>query len=151
MDYFSKYKRCKDYYSVYNVFLSCREYLKYCESSNTILSKNYELDNLYHNIKGPALITKFDNIYHERYYINGLYDRKNGPANIIYQDNYKFIEIYFFKNKKHRVNNPAEIQYYPNGNIWREYYWINDVRCNDNGPVYNEYSIDGELLATNYW
>jgi len=70
MDYFDNYKFCDHYYSIYNKFLKCTEYLQYIKNQKFIV---YKLNDEYHNIRGPALIGYYDDgeIEFQTFFING--------------------------------------------------------------------------------
>jgi hypothetical protein len=68
------------------------------------------------------------NVDYERYYINGIKHREDGPAYICcYENGSVECEEYYINGKLHREYGPAHTEYYENGNIKLEEYYINGV------------------------
>ena len=69
---------------------------------------------------------------------------------LIFNDNGKISsEEYYFNHKLHREDGPAYIKYDESGNIEKEYYILNDIRCD----ILQEMVIKGleaEKLKMNY-
>ena len=41
------------------------------------------------------------------------------------------VNYHYINDKLHRIDGPAIIWYYENGNIEKEEYWINDIKLNE--------------------
>jgi len=51
----------------------------------------------------------------------------------------------------HREDGPAITEYFSNGNIKCELYFINNTRSRFNGPTYIEYNSNGSVKHSEYW
>ena len=98
--------------------------ITYFQNGN-IKSEKYLVNGVLHREDGPAYISYHENgnKKYEGYYINGEYHRIDGPAIIAYYINgNKQGESYYINGKNHRADDPAIIQYYENGNVNWELY-----------------------------
>lgn len=73
-----------------------------------------------------------EKIYFEEYLEDGQFHRLDGPAFISYYNNgQKAHEQYYKKDVPHRIGGPAHIWYYGNGQIESEEYYIDGVKYTD--------------------
>jgi hypothetical protein len=133
------------------------------------LPKSTKIYRSYHNEKP----TYNDRIWCECFYLNDdkkrfairvhQYDEKhneNGPAWICIVNNgvinIRYVVAYFLNGLRHRLNNPALIEYNKNGIITREEYWIQGMmhnsispalRFSDNGVWNNNFIIKDKFIS----
>jgi antitoxin component YwqK of YwqJK toxin-antitoxin module len=73
------------------------------------------------------------------------------PTNIEYYENGQIkSQRWFLNGKQHNENGPAIIWYYENGKIEYQYWYINGNRHNENGPAYISYYENGQI-CTKAW
>jgi len=60
-------------------------------------------------------------------------------------------EYYFINGKLHRNDGPAEIWYYENGNIKEEHYYKNNKRHRENSPAIIYYDKDSNIEREYYY
>ena len=61
-------------------------------------------------------------------------------------------EKWLLDNNLHRIDGPAEIRYYKNGNIYYEIYYVEGEKCRlDDGPIEIYYFENGECHFENYY
>jgi antitoxin component YwqK of YwqJK toxin-antitoxin module len=60
-------------------------------------------------------------------------------------------EYYYLDGLRHREDGPARICYYMNGNIWHEEYYINGIKHREGGPAYIWHSDKGDLQYESYY
>jgi len=101
MDYFSNCSKCNKYYVIYNKKLKCAEYLRYTINYYYHI---FTLDDMYHNIKGSAIIEYSNLDKLEKYYINGKLHNSKGPAVIYYYNGQIYQEEYWIDNIHSRMN-----------------------------------------------
>jgi antitoxin component YwqK of YwqJK toxin-antitoxin module len=69
-----------------------------------------------------------------------------GPANIIYYHDGSIEREYFYLDGRfHRELGPAVIRYYPDGSIEEECFYINGVSHREFGPATVDYNADGSI------
>ena len=56
-----------------------------------------------------------------------------------YKNGQIYAERYFLNDKFHKTNGPALVSYYENGQIKLAEYWIEGKRHNPNGPAYIQF------------
>ena len=87
-----------------------------------------------------------------RWYQNDQLHRLDGPACIVYYENgNKWYEYYYLNGKRHNENGPAQIFYYPNGNKKYEYYHLNNTFHNEYGPATIHYDENGNTKYEHYY
>jgi len=100
MDYYSKYSKCNNYYTIYNKKCKSREYLFFIDLLHCQL---YLIDGKSHNLNGPAYISYYTTTgkkYCEKYKIYDNYHNINGPALIYYSpDGTPAYEYYYIDGK----------------------------------------------------
>lgn len=60
-------------------------------------------------------------------------------------------ETYFLNGRRHRIDNPAQIDYYDNGNIKIQWYYKNGKFHNERGPAIIHYSRSGIIIGEHYY
>jgi hypothetical protein len=91
----------------------------------------FNKDDYSHREDGPSYVSYYENnnVYSEKYYLNGILHREDGPAVIFYYSNGKIkYEQYYLNGKKHRGDGPAWIKYDGNRRIEFEDYYLNGVQ-----------------------
>lgn len=83
-----------------------------------------------HRENGPALIQYYDMegspLLNESYFVDGISHRTDGPADIMYYPNGNIIEeVYLVDGECHRLGEPASTKYDENGNITYKAYYQN--------------------------
>ena len=64
----------------------------------------------------------------------------------------KRFEVYRNSDRKlHREDGPAYIEWYENGSIAEEEYWINDKLHREDGPAFQSWFEDGRELRKEYY
>ena len=85
-----------------------------------------------------------DIIRSESWEVNGKLHRIDKPAKITYYENGNIRnEDWYKEGKRHRVNGPANIEYYKNGNKQHEIWYIEGMKYRENGPDYIGYYGNG--------
>jgi antitoxin component YwqK of YwqJK toxin-antitoxin module len=56
-----------------------------------------------------------------------------------------------WKDKHHRIDGPATIGYYSNGEIQMEFYYKKGTYHRENGPAYLSYDFDGSIQIESYY
>lgn len=86
----------------------------------------------------------------ELFYKNGIIYR----VAWYYENGNKNAEQYLYKghfSMFHRLDGPAGIEYYSNGQICNEKYLVKDYWHRENGPAYIEYNSDGKVVEEEYY
>jgi hypothetical protein len=87
----------------------------------------------------------------ERWYTNGKYDRKDGPATIAhFKNGNTALEVWYKNGVKHRDSGPAETQYYENGNKGIETWYVDGKLHRVDGPTVVTYYENGNK-KTDEW
>jgi antitoxin component YwqK of YwqJK toxin-antitoxin module len=68
-----------------------------------------------------------------------------------YEDGKVSYERYYLNDKLHRENGPAFIAYDENGKVYYESYYLNGKRHRENGPAYIAYHENGKVSSENYY
>lgn len=109
--------------------------------------------NLFHRTDGPAIV-EYDNngdVKYEYYFQYGKKHNENGPAYIHRHDKIIRYEKWIINDKTHRLNKPAVLYYYDNGQLKFETYY-EDGKCHRvNGPALIIYNKDGSVKSQNYF
>ena len=88
----------------------------------------------------------------ENFDINITVHRTDGPAEIYYyEDGSIEREYYYINDKLHRLDGPAFTGYNENGNIYAQVYYINNKCHKINGPAVNYYYSNGSLEYESYY
>jgi antitoxin component YwqK of YwqJK toxin-antitoxin module len=83
---------------------------------------------------------------------NSEYHRVDGPARIWYYENGNIkSKSYFSNNKLHREDGPATIRYYENGRIEFEAYYLNGTAHREDGPAEIWYCENGNIESEKYY
>lgn len=80
-----------------------------------------------HRLNGPSSLSFYGSnmhLYSKHWSIKNKAHRENGPAVIQYRSNKVIRETWYQNDKKHRENGPAEIIYNLKGNIVDKYYFL---------------------------
>lgn len=121
--------------------------INYNNFSKIIQSLQWFSNGNRHRTDGPAVINYILGIEssetnitlsHEKYYIDGVLHREDGPADI-HNTSEKYIQIYSRNGKIHREDGPAKIII--SKKSYHIFYYINGVCHNDNGPAMIYYKI----------
>lgn len=71
-------------------------------------------------------------IQSKKYFLNGEFHNKNGPASITYYESGKaYRECYYHHGKIHNENGPAIIFYYEDGSLKKQQYYLNGKLYSD--------------------
>ena len=120
-------------------------------SGGGLIVEEWKYDDYLHCDDGPARIVYNNNIISIASWCqHGQLHRENKPAVITFFSNSTDIAIegWFYENKKHRLDGPAEIQYYRTGKIREVTWYVNDcliVDAPDHWPLTLEEQIEFKL------
>lgn len=107
-------------------------------------------DGKLHRKGGPAIIVFVnDHVIFERYLIENIFYRKDGPAEIKYWiDNYqKEYELFYTNGKLYR-----RIDYHHDGLIFNEVWYDSKERYHRrDGPAFTEYDEDGNIVVEEFY
>lgn len=73
------------------------------------------------------------------------------PSNVLHRRNGAKNEVWVKDGKWHRVNNPAQIEYYSSGQVYYEGWFKDGERHRVDGPAYIEYFKNGEIEREDWW
>ena len=84
--------------------------------------------------------------------LNGKYHRLDGPAiKEFYSDGTLRIQEYYVNDELHRLDGPAFESFYPNGILKLQAYYVNELLHRIDGPAISEFYPDGTLNTEQYF
>lgn len=75
----------------------------------------------------------------------------NSPKIEYYKDGKIYSEFYYINGKYHRADGPAKIQYYKNGKTLSEHYYLNGKRHRVGNTATTFYEKDGTICSESYY
>lgn len=82
---------------------------------------------------------------------HNIWHRYDGPAEIIYRNGKLYCETWMFMGKKHRLDGPAETQYYKNGDLAFQSWYFLEKFHRINGPARITYYRNGQIQREEWY
>ena len=116
--------------------------------------EKWTLNGMLYRKDGPAYIRyRGDHSFYEEWYsgsVPGVRHREGGPAAIWYEGGKILEEEWWFEGGLHKKDDPAIIRYNKDEKITEEQWWVNDKRHRANGPAAIIYK-DGKTIKEEWY
>lgn len=136
-----------------NLQITVRLEKEYTQIKTTNTYTKYKIDNMVHRRDGPAIINKMYSYTSYRWKMNDVYYRENDlPTQIMKFSDGSFIEWWMHDRfYVHRKDLPAIIEYYKEGSIRSQEWYLNNVPYRENNlPILIQYYKNG-IIARKKW
>lgn len=126
--------------------------LEFKESDGTLMKEYWYINGKLHNETGPAYGEYYKDQTIEKWYLNNINYRVNGPSTVITKPNNELImELYSDENgKRHREDGPAKISY-NNGKLSRIEYIVDEKLHREDGPAIIIFDCNGIVCEEFYY